>query len=244
MRDRALPYFAHLTLESSNAKTGPIPVSVTRNNTCPVDCSFKGNGCYAETGPMGLHWAKVNSGERGMPWEMFCDAVDTILPMQIWRHNAAGDLPGDGRKIDHFALGMLLDASFGKRGFTYTHYSPMDPDNAIAIKLANRRGLTTNISADSLEKVDAVARLGIGPVVCVLPSDTTKNQKTPDGRTVVVCPATVRDHVSCATCQLCYQQRDTVVGFPAHGQSHRRIDIRLLQQRRAAPAEGRKTCTT
>ena len=40
-------------------------------------------------------------------------------------------------------------------------------------------------------------------------------------------PATQRDDVSCATCQLCQRPRDTIVGFPAHGSRHRVINLRL-----------------
>jgi hypothetical protein len=64
-------------------------------------------------------------------------------------------------------------------------------------------------------------------VVVVLPSTTTANTTTPKGRTVVVCPATIRDDISCASCQLCQRQRSVIVGFPAHGTRKRTINIRL-----------------
>jgi hypothetical protein len=44
---------------------------------------------------------------------------------------------------------------------------------------------------------------------------------------VVICPATQRDDVSCASCQLCQRQRTAIVGFPAHGSRHRVINLRL-----------------
>jgi len=64
-------------------------------------------------------------------------------------------------------------------------------------------------------------------VVVVLPSTQNQNTVTPKGRRVVVCPATQREDVSCATCQLCQRQRDVIVGFPAHGTKRRVIDIKL-----------------
>lgn len=48
-----------LTMKSSNVKTGPIPVSTTGAQSCPNACSLKGSGCYAEGGPLGMHWRKV-----------------------------------------------------------------------------------------------------------------------------------------------------------------------------------------
>lgn len=223
------PYWAALTLVSANSKTGPIPVSVTEERTCPTTCPLKGEGCFAENGHLALHWRHVSRGDRGMPWDMFCDAVATLPPGQLWRHNAAGDLPGDGTRIDSGALAQLAQANKGKRGFTYTHYRPEVPGNAEAIAAANAAGFTVNLSADSAAEVDALADLAIGPVACVLPSETRANTKTPAGRTVVVCPATQNLHTTCASCGLCYLQRDTAVGFPAHGSRTKVIDIRLAQ---------------
>lgn len=233
MAKLARNYHAQLTLKSANAKTGKIPVSVTASDSCPPTCSFMGNGCYAESGPLALHWSKVNTGERGMPWQMFCDAIDTLPANQLWRHNAAGDLPGHDGVIDGVALGMLVKANAGKRGFTYTHYPPT-PGNVSAVAMANAAGFTVNFSADSASEADALCDLGVGPVVCVLPSTQTTNSKTPAGRTVVVCPATVRDDTRCADCGLCQVQRDTVIGFPAHGSSYRKVDTRLLFKTRVA----------
>jgi hypothetical protein len=181
------------------------------------------SACYAQTGPLALHWAKVSDGRRGTDWQEFCETIASLPDGQVWRHNQAGDLPSDGETIDADALALLVEANAGRRGFTYTHHRP-EGDNAFAIASANALGFTVNLSADSVQDADALADLGIAPVVCVLPIDQTENTKTPAGRTVVVCPATQRDDVSCATCQLCQRQRSTIVGFPAHGTQAKKAD--------------------
>lgn len=214
---------AHITLRSNNAKTGPIPVSTTSADSCPKDCGMR-SACYAASGPLGMHWAAVTSGQRGTDWAEFCATVAALPDGQLWRHNQAGDLPGDGLHIDAEYLAQLIDANDGRRGFTYTHYAPGVGSNAALVEMANRAGFTVNLSADSTADADALADLGIAPVVCVLPIDQTENTRTPGGRRVVVCPATQRDDVSCASCQLCQRQRDVIVGFPAHGSSRRRAD--------------------
>jgi len=61
-------------------------------------------------------------------------------------------------------------------------------------------------------------------VTTVLPETQTTNTTTPKGRKVVVCPATIRDDVSCASCQLCAKMRDAIIGFPAHGNGVRKAD--------------------
>lgn len=224
-------YYAHLTLRSDNKKTGPIPVSITSQTACPNDCAFRGNGCYAEYGPLAMHWKAVTRGDRGWGWDMFCSAVETLPDMQLWRHNQAGDLPGDGVEIDREALGMLLAANVGKRGFTYTHYHPSSENNVQAILEANLQGLTVNLSANTPAQADEFFEMGIGPVVTVLPRDQMENTTTPAGRTIVVCPAVTRDDVSCATCQLCSRtHRDTIVGFPAHGTGAKRVELHLRQE--------------
>lgn len=219
-------YQASLTLKSSNSKTGPIPVSVTSARTCPKSCPLSKGGCYAQDGPLAWHWRAVTEKERGAPWSEFCGDVSTLIPDgQLWRHNAAGDLPGDGAVIDTAALELLTTAQKGKRGFTYTHYRPeVSAVNRRAIKKANAAGFTVNLSANNLSDADALAAFGIAPVVVVLPVDAPNSGAvTPGGRRVVTCPATYKDTVSCATCKLCSVNTSTrpIVGFPAHGAAKR-----------------------
>ncbi len=210
---------AHLTLKSRNAKTGSIPVSTTTAITCPAACPFVDSGCYAKGGPLAIHWRKVTQGVAGMPWREFVSAISALPNDTLWRHNQAGDLPGIGNTIDSIALAALVAANVGKRGFTYTH-KPESPANVAAIKDANERGFVVNLSGNNLAHADQLADLHAGPVVVVLPADQTKNTHTPAGRKVVVCPASIREDVSCATCKLCaIGDRKVIVGFPAHGAS-------------------------
>ena len=214
----------HLTLKSANVKTGPIPVSTTERDSCPSDCSMRGE-CYAASGPLALHWAAVSMKTRGTSWEEFCSTIARLPDNQIWRHNQAGDLPQQNGTIDAVKLGQLVAANAGKRGFTYSHHR--DAASINWIRHANAWGFTVNLSANDLNDADYLAEQNAGPVVVVLPSTQNENTKTPAGRAVVVCPATQRDDVSCATCQLCQRQRTAIVGFPAHGSRHRVINLRL-----------------
>ena len=214
----------HLTLKSANAKTGPIPVSTTTKDSCPPDCAMRAE-CYAASGPLALHWSKVTAGARGTDWPTFTASIAGLPDGQLWRHNQAGDLPVQNGTIDAVKLGALVHANTGRRGFTYSHHR--DAQSINWIRHANAWGFTVNLSANDLADADTLADHRAGPVVVVLPSTQTANTKTPAGRPVVVCPATQRDNVSCATCQLCARQRDVIVGFPGHGTRKRTIDIRL-----------------
>ncbi len=216
----------HLTLKSGNVKTGPIPVSTTTADTCPAACPFNNKGgCYAAGGPLAIHWRKVTENKAGKAYADFLRDVAALPDGQLWRHNQAGDLAGQGDTLDTVALGQLVTANRGKRGFTYTH-KPIAAGSheAAAIARANASGFTVNLSGNDLAHADRLADLAIGPVVVVLPADATENTVTPQGRKVVICPATQRDDVSCATCGLCALQRLAIVGFPAHGASKRKAE--------------------
>lgn len=204
------------TLSSKNKKTGEIPVTVSPSNTCPSACPFRGAGCYADIGPLMIHWRRVDKG-HGISWDQLCDNIKELAPGTVWRHNQAGDLPGESNKIDRAALRKLVAANRGRRGFTYTH-KPVTKANTDAIKSANKNGFTINLSANNLLHADELVSKNVGPVVVVLPVEQTTNTVTPAGTKVVVCPATTHDNVTCKTCQLCaISTRDFIVGFPAHG---------------------------
>ena len=215
----------YLTTKSRNAKTGPIPVSTTSADTCPNDCPFRGNGCYADGYPLKGRWDEVTRGERGGPLAALCEKIAALPAGQLWRHNQAGDLPGDGERIDSAGLAAIVAANNGKRGFTFTHYSPARKRNAAAIRKANAAGFTVNLSANNLEHADDLAALDIGPVAVVLPAGFDGRQtETPAGRRVAQCPATYKD-TTCADCGLCAKRdRKVIVGFPAHGVHKRKAD--------------------
>jgi hypothetical protein len=220
-------YQVRLTLKSRNEKTGAIPVSTSTQETCPTACPMMGEGCYAEAGPLARIWRQTTEGTHGTDWAGFTAQVAALPAGQFWRHNQAGDLPGDRETLDADAVDDLVMANFGRRGFTYTHYDVLqNEENHRVVALANFDGFTVNLSANNLDHADALAAADCGPVVVVLPSDVHGRQdiRTPEGRRVVVCPATYREDVSCASCQLCQRQRKAIVGFPAHGASKAKAD--------------------
>jgi len=220
------PESFHLTKISGNRKTGPIPVSTSSAATCPESCPLRA-ACYARFGPLSLHWSQVTFGQRGYSFEKFLEEIRSLPDGQLWRHNEAGDLPGEGDQIDVSKLRALVQANRGKRGFTYTHKPVLDnPQNAVAIKCANQNGFTVNLSADSIEQADQLVSLGIGPVATVLPEDTRKNSHTPAGNGLIVCPNTINKKMTCSICGLCQRHRRSfIIGFPLHGPGKRQFEI-------------------
>ena len=214
----------HFTPKSQNGKTGPIPTTVTSADTCPDECPLKAKGCYAKGGPLAIHWRAVTEGKRGGTLDALCDAIMALPEGTLWRHNVAGDLPGEGDIIDDSAMHQLIGSNGRRRGFTYTHKPPHVGNNAHLIAHANDMGFTVNLSANTLAHADTLAVLNIGPVVVVQDAieGTRADTVTPEGRKVATCPATYREDITCKTCGLCaVRDRKVIVGFPAHGAAKR-----------------------
>ncbi len=227
---RVEPFTYHFTRISRNIKTGPMAVTTTSANSCPPNCGLKRNGCYAESGPLAIHWRAVSAGARGSTFDELLREIRTLRRHALWRHNQAGDLtPSAPGVIDAGLLNRLAMANRGRRGFTYTHYPPT-PKNEAAILNANRLGFTVNLSAQTLAQADSYASLEIAPVVVILPKDTTNALRTPAGRPVIVCPASL-GNTDCLNCGIC-QQRDraAIMGFAAHGAGAKRVQTLFFKE--------------
>jgi hypothetical protein len=200
-----------------------------------------------------MFWSRVTLGtqKNTLTFEQFLASVSALPLAQLWRHNQAGDLPGDGAVIDREQLRALVAANAGRFGFTYTHkpvlaaQSEHAADNREAIREANENGFTINLSGNNVGHADELAALGIAPVVTVLPEEYGRRAKgkvwletleayrertadlpkvTSAGRKVAVCPATYLD-TNCKNCGLCQRQdRKVIVGFPVHGSGKKRAE--------------------
>lgn len=209
--------------QSANSKTGPIPVTYSQRETCPPSCPHYRADCYAEDYYTRLSWDKVAA--RGGSLAELCESVAALPAGQLWRFNVAGDLPGAGETVDAAALGEIVLANRGRRGFTYTHKKSADALHWAGH--ATRWGFTVNLSADDAGEADALAEADAGPVVAIVPTDTPEKSYTPAGRTIIVCPAQSRDGVTCETCGLCARaDRGVIIGFRAHGSRARVTDAK------------------
>ncbi len=220
----------HITFRSRNQKTGPMPVVTSSRDTCPRHCPLRDEGCYARHGPLGWHWTALDEGRTGHDLDTLLAHLKTLPPRTLWRYGQAGDLPGDGGRIDVEALDKIVHAQEGRNGYAYTHYlaSPRNwslerwlrtstaRENAKAIAKANAAGFTVNLSAESLAHADALAALEVAPVVAVVPEPGRESSETPEGRRVVPCPHYSSGRLRCDSCGLCARRgRDAIVALPA-----------------------------
>jgi hypothetical protein len=161
---------------SQNAKTGPIPATITERGSCWSGCALYDNGCYAFYGALGHFWRGVSDGTRGGAWDALCAKVAKLPRRTLWRYAQAGDLPGIDEAIDEALLSQLIVVNRGKRVIAFTH-KPVLPDTPVAarnrriIAAANMAGFTINLSANNPAEADALADLEIAPVVTILAHD-------------------------------------------------------------------------
>jgi hypothetical protein len=161
---------------SQNAKTGPIPATITERGSCWSGCALYGRGCYAFYGALGHFWSGVSEGSRGGSWDELCAKVAALPKRTLWRYAQAGDLPGTDEAIDAQLLWQLVIANRGKRVIAFTH-KPVLPDTPVAarnrsmIASANAAGFTVNLSANNPAEADTLADLKIAPVVTILAHD-------------------------------------------------------------------------
>lgn len=218
---KAAPF--HFVRASANKKTGPIPVTMTTRDSCPDSCQLKGRGCYAETGPTNWQWAALDRGRNALCLDMLTRQIRALPGGQLWRHNVAGDLPGDSETIDGRALARIARANRGRRGFTYTH-KRMTRDNLRAVTAATAAGFTVNLSANNAAQADTLAAHGL-PVVVVISSKAAKVSHTPAGHKIVQCPAENSARITCANCGLCaLADRPYMIGFKPKGVRQKQVN--------------------
>lgn len=220
--------YNHNTSNSKIGKNKGIGTVMITADSCPDTCKLKGQGCYAETGWVGIHWRRLNANVTGTDWVGLNDQVKARPPKSgLVRFGVAGDLPQHGQtgEINGNLVGLLQGIFKGLKVYGYTHHR-QSPHNLQIIQEMAANGWYVNFSCDSLQ--DAVDTVKRGyPAVTVVSENETRQRWYVDGVPVVVCPAQTRDGMDCATCRLCMGPRKCVVAFRAHGAKRKSVTRRL-----------------
>ena len=205
-------------------------VSTSSKLTCSPSCPFLNNGCYANSGPLNLHWLKVTNGERGDNFQTFLGKLKELPAGSAFRHNQAGDLPHNLGKISRTFVRKMVESTAHLRAYTYTHHNLQLGENLQLLRYANRNGFTINVSCESEAQVDDAIAAEL-PAVLVVPSDEKRTTwRTESGNAVIVCPAQRSDTVTCADCMLCHKRgKKVAIAFLAHGTSKKKAEAQLSE---------------
>lgn len=214
--------------KTDNQKTGPVAATYASQSTCPVTCPLMGQGCYAETGPVGIITARLNAAGAGLtPVQIAVQeavAIDRMAVGPDLRLHVVGDCRTDqAAGIVAAAATRYVERSRGLNAqcvaWTYTHSWP-------SVDRANWTGVSVLASCETMDGVDSAWDKGYA---CSIVVEEWENGTkawaaySQDGReyTVVPCPHQTRG-LKCVHCRLCLddaklRENRVVIAFRAHG---------------------------
>ena len=218
-------YLFSFIKKTGNAKLGAdMSSTYSTSNTCPSNCPFIKNGCYASEGYYtSLYWRKLDNAIVGIKFNELIKKIKSLKDNSKLRLNVAGDLPGSNNKISPSYLNKYVDACKRLKAWTYTHYPISKANNLKLLKDANKNGLTVNISTETEHQAMQSVENKLPTVIVVKSTETRKSYNLKDihgntKATVVICPQQISNKsITCSECMLCYSRPyNIVIGFLAH----------------------------
>jgi len=209
----------HIVAQSSNSKTGPIPVTYRGKDTCPTSCPFLDNGCYGD----GRIFALAHKFRQSITLDRARQILDKRKESARYlRDRVVGDILTPAGKVDwqYLTAISLLGRQAGLTVFGYTHAWKLLRKRDVS-RLA-KLGYVMNASCETEREVSRAVALGMPTVIT--------NGEIPEGEIIagkrmITCPAQVRDGITCATCGLCAKNdRTVVIRFIPHGPSRKRAE--------------------
>lgn len=219
-----------IAVHSSNRKLGGAAATHVTQASCPRTCPLLGSGCYAESGPQGIHTARLNratDGRRLSPVDYARAeraAVARLSPKagEPIRFGIVGDARTPAAARERARAASDWTARGGGQAWAYTH----------AWRTVPRREYGTISALASVERpADAATARAQGYAPALVVGRFPAASWVDAGVRWIACPSQTRD-TTCARCRLCFradQLRDLGRGiaFEAHGSGARRVRERL-----------------
>jgi hypothetical protein len=230
--------FVTFVEDSKNEKTGPVAATYASiKATCPSTCQLKDEGCYAQTGNVGMHLRRLDNNADGVsPLEAAIEEAKLIkasfkgkvlpYPKNLRLHVSGDTTTKQGAKV----LSEAVDDYKNRKGglvWSYTH----------AWRTVPRSAWTKNISilgsVDSVDEIKKVRRKGYAPAIVVPYFENHKAFSMKGTATKFIpCPAQTKENVTCVDCKLCMRaddlhERNYGIAFASHGVRKNTINKRL-----------------
>lgn len=217
--------------KTANQKTGAVAVTYRSQESCPTDCPLRGSGCYAETGPVGIHTRRLNRSGASVPEiaREHAAAIDALPADRALRIDIVGD---DPTPESARATGRTADR-YRQRGggpiWKYTHAWRRIARNAWGASIS------LLASCETREDVTEAHAQGFAVALAAESFETAAEMLAGSGFRPVPCPAQTGRAASCDTCRLCWRDdalraARSVIVFQAHGSGAKRARDAIAQR--------------
>jgi hypothetical protein len=191
---------------------GNVSASYVSQVSCPSSCALRGNGCYAENGPIAYTTNRLNrttkakkKAEAAMRLLVAHEEAKGIAALSGYhklRTHVVGDCATPETAAIVGAAMVKHERRRGKAAWTYTHAHADIPVKAW-------QGAKVLASCDSVKQIPAARARGYAIAVIVPPHQSEKMYVL-EGETIIPCPAQfIRPDGSrkstCEHCTLCQQ---------------------------------------
>jgi hypothetical protein len=211
---------------SQNKKTGPCSATYASQGSCPNDCVFRGQGCYAETGLVNIQTIALKEGLESSPEDIAIQEAESISQL-TGRNDLRVHVVGDCKTAE--SANILADAmrkhrkKRGRAAWTYTH----------AWKNVNGkewRGESVLASVETVGEIIEARAQGYASAIVVKKFARDKVYMI-DGQKVVPCLFQTKG-TQCIDCRLCMntealQRTNTSIAFEVHGASKKKVLVQL-----------------
>lgn len=194
--------------------------------SCPDSCSFKGSGCYAETGRSAIHTRRLNNAqaEGNYTPEEIAEYEAKAIRGLSGKFDLRAHIVGDCKTVK--AAKIVADAlneykvRSGKRVWTYTHAENVPREVWGDISILR--------SCESVSELNREHNRGYACALVVPEAhESHKPVKLEGGFTGIPCPYQVKKTASCKDCGLCLNDKHlrakklVILFAPDHGTSKR-----------------------
>ena len=211
---------------SQNKKLGNCSATYASQTSCPRSCPFFKQGCYAETGPLGIHTARLNEEKTTATAvaQAEAKAIDTLSGNKPLRIHVVGDsTTKKGTKLLANAA-KRYTAKHGESVWTYTH----------AWRTREREewgDISVLASCENIADATAAMKRNYA-VAMVVPEFKSEKAYKLGKYKVIPCPSQTR-HITCDQCRLCMdderlRENNLIIGFTPHGARRGKIALTVL----------------
>jgi len=187
---------------SHNKKTGPVSATYAAQPSCPPTCPFLGEGCYGESGRVGIHTARlnkaaVNSSSMDVA-KAEAKAIDGLSGLLDLRVHVVGDCKTEKEaKLVGDAAGRFMARKRPTDAWTYAHAWK-------TIKRSVWGAMSVLASCHTKDEVkEAMAK---GYAASITTAKMPKKAFKEDGITYVPCLEQTKG-ITCVECRLCLDDK-------------------------------------